>query len=164
LGGPKAGLRGCRIIPTHSGSPAGRVAERLCQQMRHNPASMLDYLNSRGCRLGGVTLGERGLLCTTTWVPVAHFRRGPCRVIACSIPAAPATSSMAPTSIPTSPIGKIAGRAFFRLARAASAFKVPTPRQRGSLADIWRDRCSNGTSSKFRPDVPPFAPESEDGW
>lgn len=38
------------------------VAERLCEQMRHEPAAMLDYLKSRGCRLGGVTLGERGLL------------------------------------------------------------------------------------------------------
>ena len=38
------------------------VAERLCQQMGHEPAAMLDYLKSRGCRLGGVTLGERGLV------------------------------------------------------------------------------------------------------
>ena len=38
------------------------VAERLCQQMRHEPAGMLDYLKSRGCRIGGVTLGERGLV------------------------------------------------------------------------------------------------------
>jgi sugar/nucleoside kinase (ribokinase family) len=38
------------------------VAERLCQQMGHEPTAMLDYLKSRGCRIGGVTLGERGLL------------------------------------------------------------------------------------------------------
>jgi sugar/nucleoside kinase (ribokinase family) len=38
------------------------VAERLCEQMGYQPAAMLDYLKSRGCRLGGVTLGERGLL------------------------------------------------------------------------------------------------------
>jgi len=38
------------------------VAERLCQQMVYEPAAMLDYLKSRGCRLGGVTLGERGLV------------------------------------------------------------------------------------------------------
>jgi sugar/nucleoside kinase (ribokinase family) len=38
------------------------VAERLCQQMGHEPATMLDYLRSRGCRIGGVTLGERGLV------------------------------------------------------------------------------------------------------
>jgi sugar/nucleoside kinase (ribokinase family) len=38
------------------------VAERLCEQMNHEPAAMLDYLKSRGCRIGGVTLGERGLV------------------------------------------------------------------------------------------------------
>jgi sugar/nucleoside kinase (ribokinase family) len=38
------------------------VAERLCEQMGHEPAAMLDYLKSRGCRIGGVTLGERGLV------------------------------------------------------------------------------------------------------
>jgi sugar/nucleoside kinase (ribokinase family) len=38
------------------------VAERLCEQMRLAPADMLDYLKGRGCRVGGVTLGERGLL------------------------------------------------------------------------------------------------------
>jgi sugar/nucleoside kinase (ribokinase family) len=38
------------------------VAERLCQQMGYEPPAMLDYLKSRGCRIGGVTLGERGLL------------------------------------------------------------------------------------------------------
>jgi sugar/nucleoside kinase (ribokinase family) len=38
------------------------VAERLCEQMKLTPAAMLDYLKGRGCRIGGVTLGERGLL------------------------------------------------------------------------------------------------------
>jgi len=38
------------------------VAERLCEQMKYEPAAMLDYLKSRGCRIGGVTLGERGLV------------------------------------------------------------------------------------------------------
>jgi sugar/nucleoside kinase (ribokinase family) len=38
------------------------VAERLCEQMSHEPKAMLDYLKSRGCRIGGVTLGERGLV------------------------------------------------------------------------------------------------------
>jgi sugar/nucleoside kinase (ribokinase family) len=38
------------------------VAERLCEQMRLAPADMLDYLKGRGCRVGGVTVGERGLL------------------------------------------------------------------------------------------------------
>ena len=38
------------------------VAERLCEQMGKEPEAMLDYLKSRGCRIGGVTLGERGLV------------------------------------------------------------------------------------------------------
>ena len=38
------------------------VAERLCEQMDLEPEAMLDYLKSRGCRIGGVTLGERGLI------------------------------------------------------------------------------------------------------
>jgi sugar/nucleoside kinase (ribokinase family) len=38
------------------------VAERLCEQMRFTPTEMLEYLRARGCRIGGVTSGERGLL------------------------------------------------------------------------------------------------------
>jgi len=38
------------------------VAERFCEQMGMTPAAVLDYLKGRGCRIGGVTLGERGLL------------------------------------------------------------------------------------------------------
>jgi sulfofructose kinase len=38
------------------------VAERLCEQMNLSPAEMLQYLKSRGCRVGGVTLGERGMV------------------------------------------------------------------------------------------------------
>ena len=37
------------------------VAERFCEQMGMAPAAVLDYLKERGCRIGGVTLGERGL-------------------------------------------------------------------------------------------------------
>ena len=37
------------------------VAERLCEQMELSPSEMLAYLRSRGCRIGGVTMGERGL-------------------------------------------------------------------------------------------------------
>jgi sugar/nucleoside kinase (ribokinase family) len=38
------------------------VAERLCEQMRLTPAGMLEYIKARGRRIGGVTLGEWGLL------------------------------------------------------------------------------------------------------
>ena len=38
------------------------VAERLCEQMNFDPEAMLDYLKGRGCQVGGVTMGERGLV------------------------------------------------------------------------------------------------------
>jgi sugar/nucleoside kinase (ribokinase family) len=38
------------------------VAERLCEQMQLSPGEMLAYLRSRGCRVGAVTLGPRGML------------------------------------------------------------------------------------------------------
>lgn len=38
------------------------VAERFCEQMHMTPAQTLDYLAGRGCRIYGVTLGERGLV------------------------------------------------------------------------------------------------------
>lgn len=38
------------------------VAERLCEQMNMTPGEMLTYLKGRGCKIGGVTLGERGMV------------------------------------------------------------------------------------------------------
>jgi sugar/nucleoside kinase (ribokinase family) len=38
------------------------VAERLCEQMKLSETEMLDYLKSKGCKIGGVTAGERGML------------------------------------------------------------------------------------------------------
>ncbi|MEM7694407.1 MAG: sugar kinase [Pseudomonadota bacterium] len=38
------------------------VSERMCEQMQLNPLAMLDYLRSKGCKVGAVTLGERGLV------------------------------------------------------------------------------------------------------
>ncbi|MEA2938402.1 MAG: hypothetical protein QOC56_1906 [Alphaproteobacteria bacterium] len=38
------------------------VAERLCEQMKLKPGEMLTYLRSRGCRVGAVTMGPKGLL------------------------------------------------------------------------------------------------------
>ena len=38
------------------------VAERLCEQMHLTPGEMLTYLRSRGCKIGGVTMGARGML------------------------------------------------------------------------------------------------------
>jgi len=41
---------------------AAFVAERLCEQMNLSAEAMLDYLKSRGCKVGGVTQGEHGCL------------------------------------------------------------------------------------------------------
>jgi sugar/nucleoside kinase (ribokinase family) len=38
------------------------VAERLCEQMKLTPGEMLTYLRSRGCQVGAVTMGSRGML------------------------------------------------------------------------------------------------------
>jgi sugar/nucleoside kinase (ribokinase family) len=38
------------------------VAERLCEQMKLSPSAMLDYLKGRGCKIGGVTIGSRGMI------------------------------------------------------------------------------------------------------
>jgi sugar/nucleoside kinase (ribokinase family) len=38
------------------------VAERLCEQMRLTPGEMLTYLKSRGCKIGAVTMGAKGML------------------------------------------------------------------------------------------------------
>ncbi len=38
------------------------VAERLCEQMNLDAGGMLDYLASRGCRIGGVTHGADGMV------------------------------------------------------------------------------------------------------
>lgn len=38
------------------------VSERFCEQMNLSGAQMLDYLRKCGCRVGGVTRGEHGLL------------------------------------------------------------------------------------------------------
>jgi sugar/nucleoside kinase (ribokinase family) len=100
------------------------VAERLCEQMRLTPAEMLDYLKSRGCRIGGVTSGERGLL----W----YDETGKVRTLA-------ALPVPAPRILDTSGAGDVFHGAYvhsylahpgnswddhFRFARAAAAHKI----------------------------------------
>jgi sugar/nucleoside kinase (ribokinase family) len=41
---------------------AAVVAERLCEQMRLTPGEMLTYLLSRGCKIGAVTMGSKGMI------------------------------------------------------------------------------------------------------
>ena len=38
------------------------VSERFCEQLHLSPAAVLELLKQKGCRIGGVTMGERGLL------------------------------------------------------------------------------------------------------
>jgi sulfofructose kinase len=38
------------------------VAERLCEQMNFSDIDMLNYLKQRGCKIGGITQGERGMV------------------------------------------------------------------------------------------------------
>lgn len=47
------------------------VAERLCEQMELTPNEMLTYLHARGCRIGAVTLGERGVV----WIDEKGLKR-----------------------------------------------------------------------------------------
>jgi sugar/nucleoside kinase (ribokinase family) len=100
------------------------VAERFCEQMAMTPAAVLDYLKERGCRIGGVTLGERGLL----WYDDEGKRR--------TLPALPVPAKRV---IDTSGAGDVFHGAYiysylteptksweqhFQFARAAAAFKV----------------------------------------
>jgi sugar/nucleoside kinase (ribokinase family) len=100
------------------------VAERLCEQMGLNPAAMLDYLKARGCRIGGVTLGERGFI----W----YDESGTVRML-------PALAVPSDRVVDTNGAGDVFHGAYvysyladpsrtweehFRFARAASAFKI----------------------------------------
>ena len=38
------------------------VSERFCEQLHLAPTSALELLKAKGCRIGGVTMGERGLV------------------------------------------------------------------------------------------------------
>jgi sugar/nucleoside kinase (ribokinase family) len=100
------------------------VASRLCEQMELTPAEMLHYLKSRGCRIGGVTMGERGLL----WCDEAGTTRS---IAALAVPDG--------KIVDTSGAGDVFHGAYiyayladptgtweshFRFARAASAYKI----------------------------------------
>jgi sulfofructose kinase len=38
------------------------ISERFCEQLKLAPAAALDLLKAKGCQIGGVTLGERGMV------------------------------------------------------------------------------------------------------
>lgn len=97
---------------------------RLCEQMNMSPRELLDYLKGRGCRIGGVTEGEHGML----WYDESG-----------EVQRLPALDVPADLVIDTSGAGDVFHGAYvasylarpdarwidhFRFARAASAFKV----------------------------------------
>jgi sugar/nucleoside kinase (ribokinase family) len=100
------------------------VSERFSHQLKLSPEQTLDYLAERGCRIGGVTFGERGLY----W----YDERGRRSTL-------PALQVPARRVIDTSGAGDVFHGAYvysyladpqkrwvdhFRFARAAAAFKV----------------------------------------
>ena len=115
------------------------VAERFCQQMHMTPPAMLDYLKSCGCKIGGVTQGERGMLWYDESGEVRSFRRWRCRRRASATPAAPATCSMARMCIPISTIRSKAGRSI-----------SGSPARRGLQSSISATKraCRRSTTSK----------------
>ena len=100
------------------------VAERLGEQMNLDERAMLAYLKSRGCRIGGITQGERGMV----WYDEAgEVQR---------LPALPVPQALV---IDTSGAGDVFHGAYlaaylanpaarwrdhFEFARAASAYKI----------------------------------------
>ena len=117
------------------------VAERLCEQMDMTPERMLDYLKSRGCRVGGVTMGERACSGMTRPAPFA------------SLPALPIPRERV---IDTNGAGDVFHGAYvysylsnpgkswqrpFRVRARGVDLQDPAPRQRGRIADACRHRC-----------------------
>ena len=116
------------------------VAERLCEQMDKTPEAMLDYLKSRGCRVGGVTMGEKGLLWydetgavhTLPALPIPpervhrHQRRG--RRIPRRLCLFLSQQSRQRLARP------------FRICARRLDLQNPAPRQRGGIADACRYR------------------------
>lgn len=100
------------------------VSERMCEQMSLDPSGMLDHLKSKGCQIGGVTMGEKGIV----WFDETGERRHHAALL---VPAADV--------IDTNGAGDVFHGAYmysyltrpeagwdahFRFARAASAHKV----------------------------------------
>jgi sugar/nucleoside kinase (ribokinase family) len=117
------GLRG-NIEELFSFIDIAIVAERLCEQMALSPKDMLGYLKAKGCKIGGITMGERGML----W----YDEKGTIG----TLPALPVSKS---AIIDTSGAGDVFHGAYvasylaapergfaahFEFARAASAYKI----------------------------------------
>jgi len=100
------------------------VSERLCEQMGLAPSGMLDHLKSRGCRIGGVTLGERGMTWydeTATVRTLPPLAVPPGRVIDSSGAGDVFHGAYVYSYLTDATKG---WEAHFRLARAAAAYKI----------------------------------------
>jgi sugar/nucleoside kinase (ribokinase family) len=129
------------------------VAERLCEQMKLSPGEMLTYLRSRGCRIGAVTMGSKGML----WYDETKMERF-----------LPALNVPADKIVDTNGAGDIFHGAYmysylsdpdaaweqhFKFARAASAYAI---RHVGNEASLPTLANINETAAEFgvRPQTP----------
>ena len=116
------------------------VAERLCEQMDLTPEKMLDYLKGRGCRVGGVTMGERGSALVRRGWRGSHPARAADRA------RTRARYQRRRRRVPwrlrvfvSQQSGqKLAGP--FRVCARCLDLQDPAPRQRGRIADAGRHR------------------------
>jgi sugar/nucleoside kinase (ribokinase family) len=122
------------------------VAERLCEQMKLTPGEMLTYLRSRGCKIGAVTMGSKGML----WYDEKRNER-----------LLPALSVPVELVIDTNGAGDIFHGAYmysylidpdseweghFKFARAASAFSI---QHLGNEASLPTLKQINETAAQF---------------
>lgn len=141
------------------------VSELFCTRLGLDPAGTLDYLRAKGCRVGGVTLGERGLYGFEGDSEIRHM---------------PALDVPATLVIDTSGAGDIFHGAYlysrltrpeagweehFRFARAASAHAIqhlgnenscPTVADVQQAAERWPERIVDATTDA-RPADPEIA-------
>jgi sugar/nucleoside kinase (ribokinase family) len=100
------------------------ISERMCEQLELSPPAALDFLKEKGCKIGSVTLGERGMI----W----YDEKGEMRELA-------ALSVPPEKVVDTNGAGDVFHGAYvyayleapdapwerhFRFARAASAYKI----------------------------------------
>jgi sugar/nucleoside kinase (ribokinase family) len=99
-------------------------AERLAEQLSVNPGELLDLLKSKGVRIGGVTMGERGMLWYDESGTVRH--QPPLRVPAAAIIDTSGAGDVFHGAYVYSAMARpgLSWAEHFAFARAASAFKI----------------------------------------
>jgi len=130
------------------------VAERLCEQMHMSPGEMLQYLRTRGCKIGGVTMGSRGLV----WYDETRMER-----------VLPALHVPEEHVIDTNGAGDIFHGAYvfsyltdaaatweshFRFARAASAYAIQHLGNEASLPSLAQINETQARFGERRPVIP----------